>query len=48
LAENNQDAERFISDILGAQIFLDVIHRQYCTLEQVSGKDAYCLWYTSY
>lgn len=48
LAENRQDAERFISDIIGAQLFLDESKRQYCTLERVPRKDAYCLWYVSY
>jgi hypothetical protein len=46
LAENTQDAERFISDILGAQIPLSSTRWQYCTLERVPRKDAYFLWYT--
>lgn len=48
LAENKLDAERFISDILGAQLYLDATHHKYCTLERVPKKDAYCLWYVSY
>lgn len=49
LAINDYDAERFISDILGAELYLDGSHRSYCTLGRVKEKPGtYCLWRITY